>query len=37
VKSNAPHLVAQVRAGAAFEKDILVERPGESRGDQQVA
>jgi putative transposase len=34
---NAPHLVALVRAGAAFDKGILVERPDESGGDQQVA
>jgi transposase-like protein len=34
---NAPHLVALVRAGAVFEKGILVERPDEPRGDQQVA
>jgi len=34
---NAPHLVALVRAGAVFDKGILVERPDESRGDQQVA
>jgi putative transposase len=34
---NAPHLVALVRAGAVFEKGILVERPDESGDDQQVA
>jgi transposase-like protein len=34
---NAPHLVALVRAGARFDKGILVERPDESGGDQQVA
>ena len=38
---NAPHLVALVRAGAAFERGILIERPEdnnpESGGDQQVA
>jgi len=34
---NAPHLAALVRAGAVFEKGILVERPDESGGDQQVA
>ena len=39
---NAPHLVALVRAGAVFEKGILIERPdaesGEQLGgDQQVA
>jgi hypothetical protein len=34
---DAPHLVALVRAGARFEKGKLVERPDESRGDQQVA
>ena len=36
-----PHLVALVRAGAAFERGILIERPEgtnpESGGDQQVA
>jgi len=34
---NAPHLVALVRAGARFEKGVLVERPDESRGEEQVA
>jgi putative transposase len=34
---NAPHLVALVRAGARFEKGILVERPDETEGGQQVA
>jgi transposase-like protein len=34
---NAPHLVALVRAGARFENGKLVERPDESRGDQQAA
>ena len=34
---NAPHLVALVRAGARFDKGILVERPQESAADQQVA
>jgi transposase-like protein len=35
---NAPHLVALVRAGARFEKGVLVERPDEeSGGDQQIA
>jgi putative transposase len=34
---NAPHLVALVRAGARFERGVLVERPDESGGDQQVA
>jgi hypothetical protein len=34
---NAPHLVALVRAGATFDKGILIERPDESGGDQQVA
>jgi len=38
---NAPHLVALVRAGATFERGILIERPDytslESGGDQQVA
>jgi putative transposase len=33
---NAPHLVALVRAGARFEKGLLVERPDESGGDQLV-
>lgn len=34
---NAPHLVALVRAGATFTNGKLVERPDESREDQQVA
>ena len=34
---NAPHLVALVRAGATFKSGILIERPDESGGDQQVA
>jgi transposase-like protein len=34
---NAPHLVALVRAGAAFHNGKLVERPDEPGGDQQVA
>ena len=38
---NAPHLVALVRAGATFERGILIERPDdtslESGGDKQVA
>jgi putative transposase len=34
---NAPHLVALVRAGARFEKGLLVERPDEAGGDEQVA
>ena len=38
---NAPHLVALVRAGATFDKGILVERPDEptheSGGYQHVA
>ncbi|MBA3580760.1 MAG: IS256 family transposase [Gemmatimonadaceae bacterium] len=34
---NAPHLVALVRAGARFDKGVLVERPDESGGDQQAA
>jgi len=34
---NAPHLVTLVRAGARFEKGVLVERPDESGHDQQVA
>ena len=34
---NAPHLVALVRAGARFDKGILVERPDESGGNQQAA
>jgi len=34
---NAPHLVALVRAGATFKNGILIERPDESGGDQQVA
>ena len=35
---NAPHLVALVRAGATFDKGVLVERaPTESEGNQHVA
>ena len=39
---NAPHLVALVRAGATFDKGVLIERDGnqahrESGGDQQAA
>lgn len=35
---NAPHLVALVRAGARFEKGILVERPDDQKGGgEQVA
>ncbi len=34
---NPPQLVALVRAGARFEKGKLVERPGASGGDLQVA
>jgi len=35
---NAPHLVALIRAGATFEKGVLVERPdAESGARQQVA
>lgn len=34
---NAPNLVALVRAGARFEKGMLVEQPDGSGGDQQVA
>ena len=35
---NAPHLVALVRAGAVFEKGVLVERPDdESGGASEVA
>ncbi len=39
---NAPHLVALVRAGARFEKGVLVDRDDdgtehESGGNQQVA
>ena len=32
---NAPHLVALVRAGARFEKGVLVERPNQQ--DQEAA
>jgi hypothetical protein len=32
---NAPHLVALVRAGAKFEKGVMVERPNPQ--DQEVA
>ena len=34
---NAPHLVALVRAGAAFENGKLAERPDDSGGGQQAA
>ncbi len=34
---NAPHLVALVRAGATFTNGVLVERPDESGGNQEVA
>jgi putative transposase len=34
---NALHVVALVRAGAKFENGKVVERPGESGGDQQAA
>ena len=35
---NAPHLVALVRAGATFEKGVLVERPDDQEGgEDQVA
>ena len=34
---NAPHLVALVRAGAKFNKGVLVERPDESGGEPQAA
>jgi len=34
---NAPHLVALVRAGARFDKGILVERPDESGGEAHAA
>ena len=34
---NAPHLVAFVRAGATFDKGILIERPDESGGQTQAA
>ena len=32
---NAPHLVALVRAGAKFEKGVMIERPNEQ--DQEAA
>lgn len=32
---NAPHLVALVRAGATFEKGVLIERP--SSKNQEAA
>ncbi len=32
---NAPHLVALVRAGAIFEKGVLIERPHQQ--DQEAA
>ena len=28
---NGPHLVALVRAGAKFEKGVLIERPDEAK------
>ncbi len=34
---NAPHLVALVRAGAEFKDGKLVERPDESRVEDQAA
>ena len=35
---NAPHLVALVRAGAAFKNGKLIKRPdGSEGGNQQVA
>lgn len=35
---NAPHLVALVRAGATFERGVLVERSDADRGgDEQAA
>lgn len=35
--ANASHLVDLVRAGATFERGILIERPDESEGGQHVA
>ncbi len=32
---NAPHLVALVRAGAKFDKEVLIERP--TTKDQEAA
>jgi hypothetical protein len=32
---NGPHLVALVRAGAIFEKGVLIERPNQQ--DQEAA
>ena len=32
---NGPHLVALVRAGASFEKGVLIERPNQQ--DQEAA
>jgi len=34
---NTPHLIALVRAGAGFDKGVLVERPDASGSDQQAA
>lgn len=34
---NAPHLIALVRAGAAFEKGKLVERPVDSPSAEEAA
>lgn len=34
---NAPHLVALVRAGATFDKGVLVERDDDQHGGDQLA
>ena len=33
---NGPHLVALVRAGARFDKGVMVERPDEVAGGRRV-
>ena len=33
---NGPHLVALVRAGARFDKGVMVERPDEAAGGRRV-
>ena len=33
---NGPHLVALVRAGARFDKGVMVERPDEDAGGRRV-
>ena len=33
---NGPHLVALVRAGARFDKGVMIERPDERAGGRRV-